>query len=65
MILCCAGIPGHNSNRSILSQESLDAIPAGGRGMVLPFEPLTLSFHDVNYYVPLPGVRSRALELGV
>ncbi len=25
-------------------------------GMELPFDPLTLSFHDLCYYVPLPLV---------
>ena len=52
-----AGLPEHTSNRSMLSRESMDAIPVGGRGMVLPFEPLSLTFHDMNYYVPLPSVR--------
>lgn len=27
------------------------------RGMVLPFEPLSLSFSQVNYYVDMPAVR--------
>lgn len=27
------------------------------RGMVLPFEPLSLSFNQVNYYVDMPAVR--------
>ena len=46
-----------SSNGSILTRSSINAIPAGGRGMVLPFEPLALTFHRVNYYVPLPVVR--------
>lgn len=25
------------------------------KGMILPFEPLSLSFHNVNYYVPMPA----------
>jgi hypothetical protein len=29
-------------------------------GMMLPFKPLTLTFHDLNYYVPLPSVRAHA-----
>ncbi len=31
-------------------------IPAGGKGMVLPFNPLDLTFHHLNYYVDLPKV---------
>ena len=27
------------------------------RGMVLPFQPLALTFRHVNYYVPMPTVR--------
>ena len=30
-------------------------------GMVLPFEPLTLSFRDLDYYVPLPPVSGRTM----
>ena len=35
--------------------------PAGrrevtGRGMVLPFEPMTMTFKDVHYYVEIPKV---------
>ena len=29
------------------------------RGMVLPFQPLALTFHHVNYYVSMPKVRCR------
>lgn len=25
--------------------------------MVLPFEPLALTFHEVNYFVPIPSVQ--------
>lgn len=28
----------------------------GKKGMILPFEPLSLTFHDVNYYVDMPSV---------
>ena len=27
-----------------------------GKGMVLPFTPLSLTFHHLNYYVDLPKV---------
>ena len=26
------------------------------RGMILPFQPLTMTFHNVNYYVDMPKV---------
>lgn len=26
------------------------------RGMVLPFQPLTMSFRNISYYVDVPGV---------
>ena len=29
------------------------------RGMVLPFQPVTLTFTDVHYYVDLPRVRNK------
>lgn len=28
----------------------------GQKGMILPFEPLALTFYDVNYYVDMPDV---------
>lgn len=27
------------------------------KGMILPFQPLTMTFHNVNYYVDMPKVR--------
>ena len=33
------------------------ATPAQGRGMVLPFTPLSLTFHGLSYYVDLPRAR--------
>lgn len=30
------------------------SVPQGGRGMVLPFTPQSLTFHHLNYYVNLP-----------
>lgn len=30
--------------------------PIAERGMVLPFEPLSISFDDICYYVDLPAV---------
>lgn len=44
----------------MLSQKQLQtgsgAAPGGEKGMVLPFDPLHLTFHDLNYYVALPQV---------
>ena len=38
---------------------------AEGKGMVLPFDPLHLTFHDLNYYVDLPkGVSTDPEKLG-
>ena len=31
--------------------------PEDDRGMVLPFSPITISFRDIHYFVPLPAVR--------
>lgn len=31
----------------------------GQKGMVLPFKPLALTFHNVNYYVDMPSVSSQ------
>lgn len=36
---------------------------APGRGMVLPFEPLSMSFNEINYYVDMPAVCMRFLLL--
>lgn len=45
----------------MISQKQLQTgsgAPAGGeKGMVLPFDPLYLTFHDLNYFVPLPRVQ--------
>lgn len=37
-------------------QSGSDVVPTGQKGMVLPFDPLHLTFHDLNYYVALPQV---------
>ena len=29
----------------------------GGGGMVLPFDPMTMTFKDLHYFVPIPKVR--------
>lgn len=44
------------------SSRALDggASGQGEKGMVLPFDPLHLTFHDLNYYVDLPKVTMAA-----
>jgi hypothetical protein len=29
---------------------------SNAKGMILPFQPLTMTFHNVNYYVDMPKV---------
>lgn len=31
------------------------------KGMILPFQPLTMTFHNVNYFVDMPKVDSKTL----
>nr|PNR60005.1 hypothetical protein PHYPA_002797 [Physcomitrium patens] len=51
-----------NSNRNMV-------VPQAARGMVLPFEPLSISFKCINYYVDMPpemkheGVKETKLKL--
>ena len=50
------------SRRSVVSSGSGgDVDPQAATGMVLPFDPLALSFHDLCYYVPIPSVRFMGL----
>ncbi|XVE68625.1 hypothetical protein DITRI_Ditri09bG0083600 [Diplodiscus trichospermus] len=50
----------NNPNNSILS--AADQAPSK-RGMVLPFQPLSLAFHHVNYYVDMPAeMRNQGIE---
>lgn len=61
---------GRNSGRTSISSSHLNVAPIQSKraasrgesqmiekGMVLPFQPLCLTFRDVNYYVPMPSVR--------
>jgi hypothetical protein len=48
----------------VLCRESKNSLSAAampgmeeGKGMVLPFMPLTLTFHNLSYYVDAPAVR--------
>lgn len=51
----------------MMSQKQLqtgsNAGPTGEKGMVLPFDPLHLTFHDLNYYVALPQVQFPAVSI--
>lgn len=42
---------------SAVSVPGLDDAPTVTKGMVLPFQPLSMTFSDVHYFVPLPAVR--------
>lgn len=53
------------SNSSTRGRDSLDrveeildggAVGPARKGMILPFQPLAISFNDVNYYVDMPAV---------
>lgn len=44
------------------SVKSAGEVPAEEKGLNLPFEPITLTFNDLHYYVPNPG-GSGELEL--
>ncbi len=53
---------GHGISLSqMMSQKNMQAnggaASGGSKGMVLPFDPLHLTFSDLNYYVDLPKVR--------
>lgn len=39
--------------------------PGAGRGLVLPFRPLSIAFQNINYFVDMPpvSVLSRVLSL--
>ena len=52
------GVQVRDSRRSLsASGHALPGAEAGGKGMVLPFTPLNLTFHHLSYYVDLPKVR--------
>ena len=55
---------GHGVSLStMMSQKGMQAggsqVASGDKGMVLPFDPLHLTFSDLNYYVDLPKVCRR------
>ncbi|XP_007016113.2 PREDICTED: ABC transporter G family member 31 [Theobroma cacao] len=64
-----------NSVRNDVESEDLESgVPSDHRGskkkgMILPFQPLTMTFHNINYYVDMPkemsahGIPERRLQL--
>jgi hypothetical protein len=50
-----------NGVSQVMSIGSNEAAPR--RGMVLPFNPLAMSFDNVNYYVDMPAVSSHSTIL--
>ena len=51
---------GGPAGTSAPSEASEAAQPGIRHGMVLPFQPVTLTFRDVHYCVDLPAVRCQA-----
>ena len=45
---------GKRSSKSVGDRHLI--VPKEAKGMVLPFEPLTISFDDISYYVDMPAV---------
>lgn len=53
LLKACGTLGSHPKSSSIPRS------PGEGRkqkGMILPFQPLTMTFHNVNYYVDMPPV---------
>lgn len=49
---------GRSSKTSDRPHMNASARIAPRRGMILPFEPLSMSFSEINYYVDMPAVCS-------
>ena len=49
----------HNGTNGDVSVDvnGVEEMPSDDRGMVLPFSPITITFRDIHYFVPLPAVR--------
>lgn len=60
---------GQSPNTSDRSHMNASVRITPGRGMILPFEPLSMSFNEINYYVDMPaemksqGVTADKLQL--
>ncbi|KAI3434296.1 uncharacterized protein J3R85_006768 [Psidium guajava] len=56
-----------NSSQGIDSTQSISNPTSSGegnkkKGMILPFQPLTMTFHDINYFVDMPkAMRSQGI----
>jgi hypothetical protein len=55
-----ASSTGANSDVSDAIAEAKGVQPK--RGMILPFQPLTIAFHHINYFIDMPAV-SHSLSL--
>ena len=52
------------SKRSLTdSMRHIKGVPIGEKGMVLPFQPMHLTFSDICYYVDFPKVRPTATTM--
>jgi hypothetical protein len=49
-------LQGRSSDTSDMSYVNASVRADPGRGMILPFEPLSMSFSEINYYVDMPAV---------
>lgn len=53
-------LESHSEGTDMAEMSSSGSVTSGGnkkkRGMVLPFQPLSLAFNHVNYYVDMPAV---------
>jgi hypothetical protein len=57
MFLICVIITAdHSSQGEIQPKRALTSKSGSSKGMTLPFQPLSLTFHNVNYYVDMPPV---------
>ena len=54
-MLAASGKDGTQSNG--VDVESQQVVEGATHGMVLPFKQVTVSFHNVRYFVPIPEVR--------
>ncbi|KAI4305245.1 hypothetical protein L6164_028622 [Bauhinia variegata] len=60
---------GDDSNQVHDSSSTSAGIDIEKKGMILPFQPLTMTFHNVNYFVDMPketrkqGISERRLQL--
>lgn len=51
-------LPQYRASSGSFASDSMETAAAAGpkRGMILPFQPLTISFKDIKYFVDMPVV---------